>query len=59
MLKWQMKWQGLHQSNQDFWEWNERHLIAQKKGMSEWYLRYKTRVCKVERDYGYEATSAD
>ncbi|MGG6312745.1 antibiotic biosynthesis monooxygenase family protein [Paenibacillus macerans] len=39
------------------WKQNERHLIAQRKGMSEWYLQYKTRVCKVERDYGYEAAS--
>lgn len=35
------------------WKQNERHLIAQQKGMSDWYLRYKTRVCKVERDYGF------
>lgn len=37
------------------WKQNERHLIAQHKGVSEWYRNYKTRVCKVERDYGYEA----
>ncbi|MBY9082351.1 antibiotic biosynthesis monooxygenase [Paenibacillus sp. HN-1] len=35
------------------WKQNERHMIAQQKGMSDWYLRYKTRVCKVERDYGF------
>ncbi|GAA0356368.1 antibiotic biosynthesis monooxygenase family protein [Bacillus horti] len=39
------------------WKQNERHLIAQSKGKSEWYLRYKTRICKVERDYGFEATN--
>jgi heme-degrading monooxygenase HmoA len=39
------------------WKQNERHLIAQSKGKSDWYLKYKTRICKVERDYGYEATS--
>lgn len=39
------------------WKQNERHLIAQSKGKSDWYLKYKTRVCKVERDYGYEVTS--
>lgn len=33
------------------WKQNERHLIAQHKGKTEWYKRYKTRVCKVERDY--------
>jgi heme-degrading monooxygenase HmoA len=36
------------------WKQNERHMIAQKLGKSDWYLRYKTRVCKVERDYGFE-----
>ncbi|TMV46597.1 antibiotic biosynthesis monooxygenase [Paenibacillus mesophilus] len=41
------------------WKQNERHLMAQRKGMSDWYLQYKTRVCKVERDYGYEATSTN
>lgn len=34
------------------WKQNERHLIAQRKGQLEWYNSYKTRVCKVERDYG-------
>jgi heme-degrading monooxygenase HmoA len=41
------------------WKQNEKHLIAQRKGMSEWYTRYKTRVCKVERDYGFEANTTD
>lgn len=36
------------------WKLNERHMIAQKHGKSNWYARYKTRVCKVERDYGFE-----
>lgn len=36
------------------WKQNERHLIAQNRGRSDWYLKYKTRVCKVERDYGFE-----
>jgi len=36
------------------WKQNERHLIAQRRGLSDWYLSYKTRVCKVERDYGFE-----
>ncbi|MED1795150.1 antibiotic biosynthesis monooxygenase [Brevibacillus nitrificans] len=37
------------------WKQNERHLVAQRKGRSEWYQHYKTRVCKVERDYEFEA----
>lgn len=36
------------------WKQHERHLVAQKLGPSDWYLRYKTRVSKVERDYGFE-----
>lgn len=36
------------------WKQNERHLIAQRRGKSDWYLRYKTRICKVERDYEFE-----
>lgn len=40
------------------WKQNERHLVAQRKGMAEWYRTYKTRVCKVERDYGFEAPNA-
>ena len=34
------------------WKANERHLLAQAKGHKEWYAAFKTRVCKVERDYG-------
>jgi heme-degrading monooxygenase HmoA len=36
------------------WKQNERHLVAQSKGIADWYLSYKTRICKVERDYGFE-----
>ncbi len=36
------------------WKQHERHLIAQKLGQSVWYLRYKTRVCRVERDYAFD-----
>jgi heme-degrading monooxygenase HmoA len=36
------------------WKQNEEHLIAQRKGAQVWYQSYKTRVCKVERDYGFE-----
>lgn len=39
------------------WKQNEQHLIAQSKGRSEWYLSFKTRICKVERDYGFDAVS--
>jgi len=35
------------------WKKNERHLVAQQKGRKEWYAGYKTRICKVERDYSH------
>jgi heme-degrading monooxygenase HmoA len=35
------------------WKENERHLIAQQNGVAKWYGSFKTRVCKVERDNGY------
>ena len=34
------------------WKANSEHLLAQKMGREKWYSAYKTRVCKVERDYG-------
>jgi heme-degrading monooxygenase HmoA len=33
------------------WKQNEAHLIAQQKGMQQWYESYVTRVSKVERAY--------
>ncbi|MFT5916679.1 MAG: heme-degrading monooxygenase HmoA [Flammeovirgaceae bacterium] len=35
------------------WKANSEHLFAQQKGRKEWYKAYKTRICKVERDYGF------
>ncbi len=35
------------------WKQNSEHLVAQQKGRKEWYSAYKTRICKVERDYGF------
>jgi heme-degrading monooxygenase HmoA len=32
------------------WKENLRHQVAQERGKKEWYKRFKTRVCKVERD---------
>lgn len=37
------------------WKQNERHIIAQRKGKGEWYATYQTRICRVERDYGFDA----
>ncbi len=35
------------------WKQNSEHLIAQQKGKELWYKQFKTRICKVERDYGF------
>lgn len=36
------------------WKQQADHLVAQQKGRTQWYSKYKTRICKVERDYGFE-----
>ena len=35
------------------WKKNTEHLVAQSMGRKEWYANYKTRICKVERDYDF------
>jgi heme-degrading monooxygenase HmoA len=35
------------------WKANEEHLQAQRGGRTMWYSAYKTRICKVERDYEF------
>ena len=36
------------------WKQNTEHLLAQKNGREQWYSHYKTRICLVERDYGFD-----
>lgn len=36
------------------WKENAEHTAARNKGRSEWYSAFKTRIAKVERDYGFE-----
>ncbi|HFA49645.1 MAG TPA: antibiotic biosynthesis monooxygenase [Bacteroidetes bacterium] len=36
------------------WKANTEHVLAQKKGRSTWYKSFKTRICLVEREYGFE-----
>ena len=36
------------------WRNNVEHTIAREKGKALWYTQYQLRICKVERDYGYE-----
>jgi heme-degrading monooxygenase HmoA len=36
------------------WKNNADHLLIQQKGKDVFYSSYKTRICKVERDYSFE-----
>ncbi len=36
------------------WKNNAEHTIARKLGKELWYEKYQLRICKVEREYGYE-----
>jgi heme-degrading monooxygenase HmoA len=36
------------------WKEHFEHSIARQKGRMEWYKSFKTRIAKVERDYGFE-----
>lgn len=36
------------------WKRNEEHLVAQAKGKKVWYQQYRIRICKAERQYGFE-----
>ncbi len=45
-------WQSLDSIKQ--WKQNTEHLFAQQQGRNKWYSHYKTRICLVERDYGFE-----
>ncbi len=44
-------WQSLDAIRQ--WKANSEHLPAQALGRSTWYREFKTRICLVERDYGF------
>ncbi len=35
------------------WKQNSAHLVAQQRGRDVWYQTFKTRICRVERDYAY------
>lgn len=36
------------------WKVQREHALAQQKGRRDWYARYKVRIAKVERDFGYD-----
>lgn len=46
-------WSGLEAIRN--WKNQADHQIAQKLGREKWYNAYKTRICLVERDYGFES----
>lgn len=37
------------------WKQSSEHLAAQEAGRTTWYSAYKTRICRVERDYEFNA----
>lgn len=39
------------------WKQNAEHLAAQQEGKKRWYAEFKTRICKVERDYGFNSNA--
>jgi heme-degrading monooxygenase HmoA len=43
-------WESLEAIRQ--WKTHAEHLVAQRLGRQQWYESFKTRICKVERDYG-------
>lgn len=48
-------WKDLDSIKQ--WKQQSEHLVAQQYGREKWYTHYKTRICLVERDYGFETTT--
>ncbi len=36
------------------WKQQADHQEAQQMGRAQWYQHYKIRICKVERDYGFD-----
>jgi heme-degrading monooxygenase HmoA len=47
------------ESLQDIQHWKENmdHLEAQTTGRNRWYKWYKTRICKIEREYEFRRGS--
>lgn len=36
------------------WKQQTDHLLAQQKGREIWYQSYQIRICRVEKEYGFE-----
>lgn len=37
------------------WKQHADHTLARDRGREIWYQSFKVRICKVERDYGFES----
>ncbi len=48
-------WESLEAIKQ--WKQHTDHLIAQRKGIKNWYASYNVKICKVEREYSFSADS--
>jgi len=44
-------WESLRAIAQ--WKAHIEHLEAQRDGREKWYAWYKVRICRVEREYGF------
>ncbi|WP_430411151.1 antibiotic biosynthesis monooxygenase family protein [Kordia sp.] len=44
-------WKNLEVIQQ--WKQHTDHLIAQQKGIKNWYAHYNVKICKVEREYSF------
>lgn len=47
-------WQDLASIRQ--WRAHSEHLVAQQLGREVWYLDYRVRIAKIERDYSLDKT---
>lgn len=36
------------------WKHHMEHSVAREKGRRNWYERFQVRICKVEKEYGFE-----
>ncbi|PHQ56220.1 MAG: antibiotic biosynthesis monooxygenase [Lutibacter sp.] len=45
-------WDSLHAIKN--WKMDVDHTDAREKGRSSWYKKFRVRISKVERDYGFE-----
>ncbi|WP_298509698.1 antibiotic biosynthesis monooxygenase [uncultured Kordia sp.] len=45
-------WESLEAIQQ--WKQHTDHLVAQRKGIKDWYAYYNVKICKVEREYSFK-----